>query len=121
VVWHFVMMKPRPDLSSADRRALLDAFDRALRVIPTIRDVRIGRRLVHGAAYEASAPDSADFIVSIAFDDLAGLQTYLRHPAHTEVAARFYQALSSALVYDFAIEEGRFEDDVASLSDRLGS
>ena len=47
----------------------------------------------------------------IDFDDLAGLQNYLRHPAHAELGARFGQALSSALVYDF--ELGALEDLVA--------
>jgi len=96
-------MKPRAALSPDDRQALLDAFNRAVRDIPTVREVRIGRRVIHGAAYEATAPDSADFIVSIGFDDLAGLQTYLRHPAHDELAVRFYQSLSSALIYDFEL------------------
>lgn len=105
MVWHVVLMKPRTDLSPGDRQALLDAFNRAVREIPAVRDVRIGRRITHGAAYEATAPDSADFIVSIAFDELAGLQTYLRHPAHDELAARFYQALSSALIYDYEMDE----------------
>ena len=101
MVWHVVLMKPRPDLSSGDRPALVDSFNRAVREIPTVREVRVGRRVAHGAAYEAAAPDSADFMVSIGFDDLAGLQAYLRHPAHEELAARFYRSLSSALVYDF--------------------
>ena len=35
--------------------------------------------------------------------DLDGLQTYLRHPAHIELGARFGQSLSSALVYDFEV------------------
>jgi hypothetical protein len=109
MVWHLVLMKPKPDLSSGDRQALIDAFNRAVRDIPSVRDVRVGRRITHGAAYETAAPDSADFVASIGFDDLAGLQAYLRHPAHGELAARFYQSLSSALVYDFelvAAEDG---------------
>jgi hypothetical protein len=101
MVWHLVLMKPKADLTAEDRRALVDAFDRAVRDIPTVRETRVGRRVIHGAAYETAAPDSADFVVSIGFDDLAGLQTYLQHPAHSELAARFYQSLSSALIYDF--------------------
>lgn len=101
MVWHLVLMKPRPDLSDDERRSLLDAFDRACREIPTVRDVRVGRRVTHGAGYEAAMPDSADYFVSLAFDSLAGLQTYLRHPAHEQLGARFNQSLSSALVYDF--------------------
>ena len=81
MVTHLVLMKPRPDLSPADRQALLGAFERAIREIPTVLDVRVGRRIVHGAGYEQAAPDAADYLVVIDFNDLAGLQTYLRHPA----------------------------------------
>lgn len=97
-------MKPRADLSTGDRQALLDAFDRAIREIPTVRDVRVGRRILHGAPYETGTGDSADFMVSIAFDDLESLRAYLRHPAHEELGARFYQSLSSGLAYDFEVE-----------------
>jgi hypothetical protein len=103
MVWHLVLMKPRPDLPAVERRALLDAFDRACREIPTVRNVRIGRRVTHHAGYEATAPDSADYVALLAFDDLAGLQTYLQHPAHAPLGALFNQALSSAFVYDFEV------------------
>lgn len=98
---HLVLMKPRPDLSPTDRQALISAFERAMREIPTVRNVRVGRRVVHGAGYEQATPDSADFLIIVDFDDLAGLQAYLRHPAHAELGARFGQSLSSAMVYDF--------------------
>lgn len=102
MVTHLVLMKPRPDLSADDRQALIDAFDRAVRGIPTVRGVRLGRRVTHGAGYEQFAP-AMDYVASIDFDDLAGLQTYLRHPAHEELGARFGQSLSAALVYDFEV------------------
>ena len=104
MVSHVVLMKPRADLSPSERRDLVDVFEHALREIPTVRAVRVGRRVVHGAGYEASAPASVDFIAIIEFDDLDGLQTYLRHPAHAELGARFGQLLSSAMVYDFEVE-----------------
>ena len=103
MVWHLVLMKPLPDLTSAARRALLDAFDHACRDIPTIREVRVGRRVTHGARYETGMPDTADYVIALAFDDLAGLHTYLGHPAHQELGARFNQSLSAALVYDFEV------------------
>ena len=100
---HVVLMKLRPDLSAADRGSLVDAFDRAIRDIPTVRDVRVGRRVRHGAGYESATPDTADYLIVIDFDDLEGLQAYLRHPAHEALGARFNQSLNSALVYDFAV------------------
>jgi hypothetical protein len=108
MVTHLVLMKPRADLTPVERQAFVSAFQRALREIPSVRAVRIGRRVVHGAGYEAAAPDAADYVAVIDFDDLDGLQTYLRHPAHEELGARFYETLSAALVYDF--EVGGLED-----------
>jgi hypothetical protein len=102
-VSHIVLMKPRPDLSAADRRALVDAFDRAIRDIPSVRAVHVGRRVLHGAGYELAMLDTADYLIVIDFDDLEGLQAYLRHPAHEALGARFNQSLDSALVYDFAV------------------
>ena len=103
MVSHVVLMKPRADLTAAARTALVDAFERAGREIPTVRAVRIGRRLAHGAGYEDAAPDTADYLAMIDFDDLAGLQAYLRHPAHEQLGARFGESLSAALVYDFEV------------------
>jgi len=100
---HIVLMNPRVDLSSDERSAFIDAFERAIREIASVRHVRVGRRIVHGAGYEATAPDIAEYIAVIDFDDLAGLQAYLRHPAHEELGARFGQSLRSAVVYDFEV------------------
>ena len=102
MVSHVALMTPRADLSATDKRAFIDAFERALRDIPTIRGVRVGRRVRHGAEYEQSQAD-VQFVAIIDFDDLAGLQTYLRHPAHEDVGARFGQSLSFSNVYDFEV------------------
>lgn len=101
MVWHLVLMKPRPDLPAAERQGLIEAFERACRDIPGIVDVQVGQRVTHGAGYESDMPDSADYVAAIAFGDLAALRAYLQHPAHEELGARFNRSLSSALVYDF--------------------
>ncbi len=101
MVSHVVLMKPRPDLSATDRERLIAAFERAVREIPAVRTVRVGRRIVHGAGYEVRMPDVADYLVTIDFDDAAGLAAYLRHPAHEDLGARFNDSLAGALVYDF--------------------
>jgi hypothetical protein len=101
MVSHVVLMKPLPDLSDAQRAGLMAAFDRALREIPTVRGVRVGRRVIHGAGYEKQMPDAADYFVAIDFDDVTGLAAYLEHPAHEELARRFGDSLTGALIYDF--------------------
>lgn len=106
MISHVVLFRPKPDLSNADREGLVSAFERAVREIPTVRDVRAGRRVTHGAGYEQQAPDIADFLLVLDFDDLAGLQTYLQHPAHAELGHRFNQAFSAGLIYDFDVVSG---------------
>ena len=103
MVSHVVLMKPRGDLSAEERRSLVAAFRRAVREIPAVRQVRVGRRVAHGAGYEERMPDSGDYLIVIDFDDLAALKLYLHHPAHDELARRFNQSLSSGLIYDFEV------------------
>jgi hypothetical protein len=104
-------MKPRADLSAADRERLIAAFERAIREIPTVRHVHVGRRITHGAGYEARMPDAADHFVMIDFEDAAGLATYLHHPAHEDLGMRFYDSLAAAFVYDFEeVELGSLRD-----------
>lgn len=103
MISHVVLMKPRPDLTSDDRRAFIAAFHRALREISSVRGVRIGTRVRIGAHYEAIAPDAGDYLAIIDFDDLAGLRAYLAHPAHAELGARFYESLTSAIAFDYDV------------------
>jgi len=105
---HLVVFKPRPDLTEGERQTFAAAFERAMRDIPSVRGVRVGKRVTHGAGYEQTAPDTADFVAMIEFEDLSGLQEYLRHPAHEELRTLFHESLAGAMVYDF--EVGGLED-----------
>jgi hypothetical protein len=103
MIAHVVLLKPRPDLSLGQRRALADAFERAAGRIRDVRDVRIGSRVTSGLGYEHGMPDTGEFFAMLTFDDLAGLHAYLKHPAHEELGRMFGTVLSSAFVYDFEI------------------
>jgi hypothetical protein len=103
MIWHLVLLKPRPDLAVTDRRAFAEAFRRAVTQVPTVRGVHFARRTTHGAGYEQRAPDAADYLAVIEFDDRAGLETYLSHPAHDELAVCFGRSLAAAMVYDFEL------------------
>ena len=105
MVVHVVLFKPRPDLTPTDRAAFVAALERAIGDIPSVRGVRVGRRLQFGAGYEQGTPDAADFLAVLEFDDLAGLQFYLQHPAHEELGRHFNGSLAAGLVYDFEIVE----------------
>ena len=103
MIWHVVLLKPRADLPADERRQFADAFQQAVTSIPSVRGVRFGRRVTHGAGYERNAPDAGAFLAIVEFEDRAGLDAYLAHPAHDELGAVFGRALSAALVYDFDI------------------
>lgn len=100
MISHVVVAKPRTDLSPRDREALVQAFEHAVLEIPAVRSVRVGRRITHGAQYEQTSPP-AEFLILVDFDDLAGLQTYLRHPSHEAVSAEFNRLLEWGWVFDF--------------------
>lgn len=102
MIAHVVLMRPRTDLSPDDRLGFLRALERAVREIPAVRAARIGRRVMHGAAYETTAPP-LDYVATIEFDDVAGLQEYLGHPAHQQLGELFGRLLSSAMVFDFEV------------------
>src|SRR5262245_55828219 len=101
MISHLVLMKPRPDLSEGDRRGFVASFERAVKEISAVRNVRVGRRILHGAGYENGQDFSAEYVALIDFDDLDGLRAYLQHPAHAELGARFATSLAGAMVLDY--------------------
>jgi hypothetical protein len=105
LIAHVVMFRPKPNLSATDRGALVDAFSRALREIPSVRDSRVGRRVTHGRGYEQLMRENYEYLAVLEFDDVAGLKAYLEHPAHEELSQQFYRVFESALMYDYEISE----------------
>ena len=92
------------------------AFERALRDIPYVRCVRVGRRITIGAEYEHLMKTDYEYGAVLDFDDLEALKAYLAHPAHEEIGRRFWDAVEESLVYDFTVTEGA--DGLADLVDR---
>lgn len=103
MVCHVVLFRPRPDLTENDRQALANALDAALRTIPSVRRFSVGLRIIHGRGYEHAMTEDLHYATVIEFDDLAGLQTYLQHPAHEALGARFNASVEKALVYDYEV------------------
>lgn len=106
MIVHLVLFRPHPDIDAAARDALAEAFASAVREIPSVRRARVGRRIEHGPRYESLMRADYPYAAALEFDDLAGLQAYLQHPAHDRLAARFYETFEEALMYDFEMREG---------------
>lgn len=101
MIVHAVLFRPKAELSSADRRDLVDAFSTAIKEIPSIKRARIGRRTLLGRSYEQLMRDDYTHAAFLEFDDVAGLRAYLDHSAHQALGARFFACLEQALIYDF--------------------
>ena len=103
---HLVLFRPRPDLDPAARHVRADALSAALTQIPSVRRVRVGRRVIHGRGYEQLMRSNYTHLALLEFDDVAGLQAYLEHPVHERLATGFFQAFEEALMYDYEVGEG---------------
>ncbi len=101
MILHVALFRPRSDLSMSDRGGLFESLEAALQGIPSVRRFRLGRRVRHGAGYEALMPADFDFAAVLEFDDLAGLQAYLAHDAHVQLGSRFMRSLEASAIYDY--------------------
>jgi hypothetical protein len=113
MIRHIVLFRPRAGLSADERSGLAAELRRAIKTIPSVRRARVGRRVTHGRPYEQQMLVDYEYAAMLDFDDLSGLTTYLEHPAHEALAARFFAVLDESLIYDFEFEEG---DGLASLA-----
>lgn len=106
MIVHVVLFRPRAGLTAAEHLQLVEAFSRALRAIPAIRRTRVGRRVRHGRPYEQLMTENFEYAAMLEFEDLRALRDYLEHPAHAELAERFFASFETALMYDYEMDEG---------------
>ena len=105
MIAHVVLFRLRPGLAEELRDGLADALSRAAREIPSIRQARVGSRVTIGRAYEQMMTVDYPFAAILEFDDVNGLQTYLDHPVHEQLAQRFFACVEQTLMYDFEVWE----------------
>ncbi len=104
---HIVLFRPKATLTGDERRTFLAAIEQAATAIPSLRRFRVGRVLDEAPQYQtASAPD-LPFVAVAEFDDRAGLDAYLAHPAHDELGRAFNQGLEAAFVYDYDVADAQ--------------
>jgi hypothetical protein len=105
MIVHVVLFQLKPELAETTRDELAEALSRVTREIPSIRRARIGSRVTIGRAYEHLITTDYAFAAILEFDDRDGLQAYLDHPVHAQLAQRFYASVDRALTYDFEMWE----------------
>lgn len=104
MIAHIVLFTPRPELTAAERRELIEALTAASAEIPSIRAFRVGRRVRHGLpGYEQMMRDDYEFAAIIEFDDLPGLTAYLAHPSHDAIGRHFMASACRSLAYDYTL------------------
>lgn len=95
---HVVMWKLKEEALGMDRAALGAAMKQRLEAlvgqVPSIRSLEVGLNVVPG--------DTARDVVLVSrFDDLAGLQAYVDHPAHQAVLGFVKQAVEERRAVDY--------------------
>jgi hypothetical protein len=104
VIVHVVLFEPRADLTDAQRNKVLDDLRAAAAAIPTLRRCRIGQRITLGLpGYEQAMTVDYQYAAIMEFDDRAGLEAYLRHPAHVAAGRHFTESAARALAYDYDV------------------
>jgi hypothetical protein len=106
MIAHVVLLRPRASLTSDERAAIVRGIGELAANIPSIRSLRVGRRVRHGRpGYEQAMRDDYEFALFVEFDDVDGLTSYLAHPAHEALGRHFTQASDGALAYDYQLFE----------------
>lgn len=106
MIVHVILFEPRHDLGEAARRRVLEDLRTAATSIPTLRRCRIGRRIRHDVpGYEQAMQVDYQYAAIMEFDDRAGLEAYLRHPAHDAAGRHFAESSAHALAYDYDLND----------------
>jgi hypothetical protein len=95
---HVVVLKLKADSPDTEAQSMIDDTYSQLSKIKTVRGVWAGKPAAKGT------PDAAaDYTVALvfAFDDAAGLKSYLNDPVHTKFAEKHLKKWETPVVYDF--------------------
>lgn len=94
---HVVVLKLKADAPKTEAQAVIDETYSQLSKIKTVRGVWAGK-----PSSKAATGATADYTVALvfAFDDAAGLKSYLNDPIHTKFADKHLPKWETPLVYD---------------------
>lgn len=106
MIVHVILFDPRADLTDGQRDRILEDLRATAAAIPTLRRCRIGPRIKLGLpGYEDAMTVDYQYAAIMEFDDRAGLEAYLRHPAHESAGRHFTESAARALAYDYEVAD----------------
>ena len=84
----------------------MTALGRAVEGIAQIKRATVGKRLLlNRPGYETQMAEHYEYSAILEFESETDLRAYLDHPAHEQLAQRFYASLDAGLTYDFEMWE----------------
>jgi hypothetical protein len=102
VIVHVILYTPKTDIDDGARQQILEGLATAATAIPSVKRLRVGKRVKHGRpGYEQAMHLDFEYAVIVEFDDVDGLTAYLAHPAHSAIGGHFTASASDALAYDY--------------------
>ena len=105
MIAHIVLFTPSADMSARDREAFVGLIRAVFAGIPGIDRVRVGKRTLLGRVYDGMVTMPIEYAAVLEFETVEALRRYLDHPAHAELAQRFFAVAGTALVCDFTMVE----------------
>ena len=104
MIVHVILYKPRTDVPNAARQQILEGLATAANAIPSVRRLRVGKRVKHGRpGYEQAMHVDFEYAVIVEFDGVDGLTAYLSHPVHEAIGSHFTASASDSLAYDYEV------------------
>ena len=106
MIAHVILFAPKPGLADDDRESILADLRAAAAGIPSIRRLRLGRRVCHGLpGYEQAMREPFEYLVFVECESLDALKAYLAHPLHAAIGKHFTQRSTTALAYDYEMTD----------------
>ena len=97
---HVVLFKFKDDAPAAEVKAIEDAFVALKGKIDTIKDFEWGKNVS-----PENKSQGLTHLFFVTFEDRAGLDVYLPHPAHEAFVAKLKPVLDRVLVFDYVVED----------------
>jgi hypothetical protein len=111
VIAHVALFRPRKDLTGDELGSFARLFQAACRGIPSIKAARVGPVLsIHAMPTHIIGDKTYSVVVCLEFEDRSGLDAYMAHPLHTDLARLFWQYCEATVFADVEMVDAVVSD-----------